>query len=461
MKPNKDYVKAVIINEGVMYAVTSYFSYKDINEKEVTLRELWRRANQSIQDFQHKMEKLGYEPGYLVHNASGYEVIINEKGEQKSVSELSENLQKDVLKIDVLLKKIVSFVGLKESDFDEHKLSKGGNAHGDSKISRVMHEFKEGKLKTPNGEVVKKRSQAIAIAMSEAGLSKKEQGGNLETGGTSDSSSDMNAPTLGGTMTSSLKEGGNIPDNYEGKSEKEIWDMWTPKQRSHYLIDHEAHIRVLARRKKPVQKLEKNITKYVGYKFEDLPAAVSDSTFFHKAAGQYSKGGNANANAALVSKIEKAIKTKKAWALYQKFEDNNQHSENAVLLSYAVGSEEDKKESLHILKAHQKSGGITNELQDERKVIEDKLWPLFAMTHKPNGNSKPTEKTEEKQQSWESSLSSEEKELVDSILVRNKDKELSHLPNSKESMKDFLTKHMDGFSELGQKLAKSILEKIS
>lgn len=40
------------------------------------------------------------------------------------------------------------------------------------KIGEVMHEFKEGKLKSSSGEKVKDRKQAIAIGISEA----KEKG---------------------------------------------------------------------------------------------------------------------------------------------------------------------------------------------------------------------------------------------------------------------------------------------
>lgn len=36
------------------------------------------------------------------------------------------------------------------------------------KVGKVMHEFKEGELKTKGGRVVKKRDQAIAIGLSEA-----------------------------------------------------------------------------------------------------------------------------------------------------------------------------------------------------------------------------------------------------------------------------------------------------
>ena len=46
------------------------------------------------------------------------------------------------------------------------------------KIEKVMHEFKEGKLKSGKdgvGGKVKTRDQAVAIALSEAGLSQKRK----------------------------------------------------------------------------------------------------------------------------------------------------------------------------------------------------------------------------------------------------------------------------------------------
>ncbi len=46
-----------------------------------------------------------------------------------------------------------------------------------NKISQVMHELKEGKLHSGSkkGPIVKDKAQGLAIAMSEAGLSKKKK----------------------------------------------------------------------------------------------------------------------------------------------------------------------------------------------------------------------------------------------------------------------------------------------
>lgn len=41
------------------------------------------------------------------------------------------------------------------------------------KVSKVMREYKAGKLKSSSGEKVTSQKQAVAIAMSEAGIKRK------------------------------------------------------------------------------------------------------------------------------------------------------------------------------------------------------------------------------------------------------------------------------------------------
>lgn len=50
---------------------------------------------------------------------------------------------------------------------EKKKSSSKGSKEG-GKVEKVMHEFKEGTLRSSSGDKVKKRDQAVAIALSEA-----------------------------------------------------------------------------------------------------------------------------------------------------------------------------------------------------------------------------------------------------------------------------------------------------
>ena len=47
-------------------------------------------------------------------------------------------------------------------------MAKKYSTAAEDKVGKVMHEFKEGKLKSSSGDKVKDRKQAIAIGISEA-----------------------------------------------------------------------------------------------------------------------------------------------------------------------------------------------------------------------------------------------------------------------------------------------------
>lgn len=48
---------------------------------------------------------------------------------------------------------------------------------GKPKVEKVMHEYKKGTLKSSSGQKVTSRDQAVAIAMSEAGMARKKRRG--------------------------------------------------------------------------------------------------------------------------------------------------------------------------------------------------------------------------------------------------------------------------------------------
>jgi hypothetical protein len=55
----------------------------------------------------------------------------------------------------------------------EIEAKKGGKINGQKKVATVMREFKAGKLKSSSGQKVTNPKQAVAIGLSEAGMSKK------------------------------------------------------------------------------------------------------------------------------------------------------------------------------------------------------------------------------------------------------------------------------------------------
>lgn len=88
------------------------------------------------------------------------------------------------------------------------------------KVGKVMHEFKEGKLHSgsKHGPVVKKRKQAVAIALSEAGLTKKAKYGYIITDLNNDTIEECTAQDVI-DKANNYEEGNDFTGDLEGAIE--------------------------------------------------------------------------------------------------------------------------------------------------------------------------------------------------------------------------------------------------
>ena len=121
VKYDKEDVKNIILNEGILYAVKDFIDEDSISDSETELVVFWMNVRDEIKHFESLMRGIGYEPAYLISNDdNSYSIISDPKGGEYSeipVSNLSIEAQNIVTKINDLLVKIINYVGLDESDF--------------------------------------------------------------------------------------------------------------------------------------------------------------------------------------------------------------------------------------------------------------------------------------------------------------------------------------------------------
>lgn len=95
-----------------------------------------------------------------------------------------------------------------------------------------------------------------------------------------------------------LKDGGEIKNQYEGKSASEVWNSLTKSQRVHFLVDHKDHIYKYGVLYKSKEEREELANKKYDELSKDLKLAISD----HVEDGQYAKGGETKPYIIWVSK---------------------------------------------------------------------------------------------------------------------------------------------------------------
>lgn len=90
-------------------------------------------------------------------------------------------------------------------------------------------------------------------------------------------------------LVESFEQGGNIPNNYEGKTAEQVWDSWDAKQRYHFLSDHTAFIEQM----KGIEEIESSeLRKTRNADWKKLEKDIKLLISNHVSEGQYAKGGN-------------------------------------------------------------------------------------------------------------------------------------------------------------------------
>ncbi len=125
-KYNKEQVKNIILNEGLIYAVTNFMDWKAIDKSEVALVKNWAESSRAIDSFEEFiLKEHSNSKGLAYNNKTGYVIIVDPPYERVSVSKLSIKAQREVKIINSLLMRILKHVGLNENEFGE-KFNSGG-----------------------------------------------------------------------------------------------------------------------------------------------------------------------------------------------------------------------------------------------------------------------------------------------------------------------------------------------
>lgn len=101
-------------------------------------------------------------------------------------------------------------------------MKEGGMAKktkAEKKIGKVMTEFKEGKLKSSSGQKVTNQKQAVAIALSEAGKSKKMAAGGTATKSKVNEAGNYTKPGMRKSLFEKIKAGskGGVPGQWSAR----------------------------------------------------------------------------------------------------------------------------------------------------------------------------------------------------------------------------------------------------
>lgn len=152
-----------------------------------------------------------------------------------------------------------------------------------------------------------------------------------------------------------MAEGGSIPNNYEGKTPKEVWDSWNYDQKFHFLNDHKYD------KSNPLEMSRFDLSDIADKSsYDELPKNIKLAISDHISEGQYAKGGY----------MAKGGKTKN-WSGVKKAKIEDLKSEIEQLDKYLK-----KLESENTKEAYEASNNLRNykaTLQTKILNLEDEM----------------------------------------------------------------------------------------
>ena len=152
------------------------------------------------------------------------------------------------------------------------------------------------------------------------------------------------------------KDGGSIPNNYEGRTPEDVWNNLSRPQRSHFLYDHIFEIEAY----KNIERLPSSeIIKAYNSEWSSLDKDIKNRFTNHTREGQYAKGGS----------LGKAL-----YVAYSSYFDSNKYDEEKIMSALkSIGAK-----NIHL----ENDGGMSNQpevvvFNGNKRQAEDALNEAF------------------------------------------------------------------------------------
>jgi hypothetical protein len=146
------------------------------------------------------------------------------------------------------------------------------------------------------------------------------------------------------------KDGGSIPNNYEGRTAEDVWNSLSQSQRFHFLTDHN---------KSEIQTTDYSLEEFSKKKYRFLSEKVKKSFDKHIQTGQYASGGS----------LGKAL-----YVAYSSYFDSNKYDEEKIMSALkSIGAK-----NIHL----ENDGGMSNQpevvvFNGSKRQAEDALNEAF------------------------------------------------------------------------------------